>query len=86
MALVRPLSGSGAMGVMTSAMEANGPDSFTGYLVSVMNGSTETTFYVIALYFGSVAIRAGRHTIFGCLAADTAGFLAAIFWCTVFFG
>lgn len=86
MAFVRPLSGSGAMGVMTEAMTANGPDSFTGYLVSVMNGSTETTFYVIALYFGSVAIRAGRHTIYGCLAADVTGFLAALFWCRVFFG
>jgi spore maturation protein SpmA len=85
MALVRPLSGSGAMGVMTEAMQANGPDSFTGYLVSVLNGSTETTFYVIALYFGSVAIRTGRHTIFGCLAADAAGFLAALFWCRIFF-
>lgn len=86
MAFVRPLSGSGAMGVMTEAMQANGPDSFTGYLVSVMNGSTETTFYVIALYFGSVAIRAGRHTIYGCLAADVTGFLAALLWCRVFFG
>jgi spore maturation protein SpmA len=86
MAFVRPLSGSGAMGVMTEAMTAHGPDTFTGYLVSVMNGSTETTFYVIALYFGSVAVRAGRHTIYGCLAADFTGFLAALFWCRVFFG
>lgn len=85
MAFVRPLSGSGAMGVMTEAMTAHGPDSFTGYLVSVMNGSTETTFYVIALYFGSVSVRAGRHTVYGCLAADLTGFLAALFWCDVFF-
>jgi spore maturation protein SpmA len=86
MALVRPLSGSGALGVMTEAMSANGPDSFVGYLVSVMSGSTETTFYVIALYFGSVSIRAGRHTVFACLAADFTGFLAALFWCWIFFG
>ena len=77
MALVRPLSGSGALGVMTETMRANGPDSFVGYLVSVMNGSTETTFYVLALYFGSVGIRAGRHTVVACLAADLAGFVAA---------
>ena len=63
MALVRPLSGSGAMGVMTEVMTVHGPDSFVGYLVSVMNGSTETTFYVMALYFGSVRVRAVRHTI-----------------------
>ena len=85
MALVRPLSGTGALGVMTEAMAANGPDSFTGYLVSVMSGSTETTFYVLALYFGSVAVRVTRHTVIACLAADLTGFLAALFWCTVFF-
>lgn len=70
---------------MTEALEANGPDSFTGYLVSVMSGSTETTFYVLALYLGSVAVRAGRHTVIACLAADLTGFLAAVFWCRVFF-
>ena len=86
MALVRPLSGSGAFGVMTEAMRANGPDSFTGYLVSVMSGSTETTFYVLALYFGSVAVQAGRHTVIACLAADVTGFVAALFWCRLFFG
>lgn len=86
MALVRPLSGTGALGVMTEAMTANGPDSYTGYLVSVMSGSTETTFYVLALYFGSVAVRASRHTLIACLSADLAGFLAALFWCRVFFG
>ena len=63
MALVRPLSGSGAQGVMIEAMKAQGPDSFAGYLVSVMSGSTETTFYVLAVYFGSVRIRAARHTV-----------------------
>ena len=86
MALVRPLSGSGAFGVMTEAMQARGPDSFTGYLVSTMSGSTETTFYVMAIYFGSVAIRAGRHTLIACLAADLTGFVAAFFWCVLFFG
>jgi spore maturation protein SpmA len=85
MGLVRPLSGSGAFGVMTEAMQANGPDSFTGYLVSVLNGSTETTFYVLALYLGSVAVRTGRHAVIACLAADVTGFFAAYFWCRVFF-
>ncbi len=86
MALVRPLSGSGALGVMTETMRANGPDSFVGYLVSVMNGSTETTFYVLALYFGAVGIRAGRHTVIACLAADLAGFTAAFAFTRLFFG
>ena len=85
MALVRPLSGSGAMGVMMETMKAYGPDSFVGYLVSVMNGSTETTFYVLALYFGSVRVRAVRHMVVACLAADATGVLAALLWCRIFF-
>jgi spore maturation protein SpmB len=85
MALIRPLSGSGAMGMMTEIMKVNGPDSFVGYLVSVMNGSTETTFYVLALYFGSVRVRAARHTVVACLAADATGVLAALLWCRIFF-
>ena len=85
MALVRPLSGSGAMGVMMETMKAYGPDSFVGYLVSVMNGSTETTFYVLALYYGSVRVRAVRHTVVACLAADATGALAALLWCRIFF-
>ena len=86
MGLVRPLSGTGALGVMTETMVANGPDSFVGYLVSVINGSSDTTFYVLALYFGSISIRAGRHTVVACLAADFTGFIAALFWCRIFFG
>ncbi len=85
-AFVRPLSGSGAFAVMTEAMTANGPDSFTGYLVSTMTGSTDTTFYILAVYFGSVGVRAVRHTLAACLAADFTGFLAALFWCNLFFG
>jgi spore maturation protein SpmB len=85
MALIRPLSGSGAMGVMTETMRVHGPDSFVGYLVSVMNGSTETTFYVLALYFGSVRVRAARHTVAACLSADAVGIAAALFWCRLFF-
>ncbi len=85
MALIRPLSGSGAMGVMTETMQTHGPDSFVGYLVSVMNGSTETTFYVLALYFGSVRVRAVRYTVAACLTADAVGIAAALFWCRIFF-
>jgi spore maturation protein SpmA len=85
MALVRPLSGSGAMGVMTETMTQHGPDSFVGFLVSVMNGSTETTFYVLALYMGSIQARAARHAVIACLAADAAGVAAALFWSRLFF-
>jgi spore maturation protein SpmA len=85
MAFTRPLSGSGAMGVMTETMTQYGPDSFVGFLVSVMNGSTETTFYVLALYLGSVQVRAARHAVAACLAADAAGMAGALLWCRLFF-
>jgi spore maturation protein SpmB len=85
MALVRPLSGSGAQGVMIETMTHYGPDSFVGYLVSVMNGSTETTFYVLAVYMGSIHIRAARHAVAACLAADVAGMASALLWCRLFF-
>ncbi|MGH7289981.1 MAG: nucleoside recognition domain-containing protein, partial [Myxococcota bacterium] len=85
MALIRPLSGSGAMAVMTQTMQTHGPDSFIGFLVSVISGSTETTFYVLALYFGSVGVRAARHTVLACLAADFAGIAAALFFARIFF-
>lgn len=85
-ALVRPLSGSGARGMMIETMKTHGADSFAGRLVSVIQGSTETTFYVLAVYFGSVGIRKTRHAV-GCgLAADLAGVLGAIFVTYLFFG
>ncbi len=84
MAIIRPLSGSGALGVLTETMKTYGPDSFIGFVVSVMNGSTETTFYVLALYFGSVGVRATRHTLWPCLAADFAGIAAAVAFSHVF--
>ena len=84
--LMRPLSGSGARGMMLETMTAMGPDSFAGRLVSVIQGSTETTFYVLAVYFGSVGIRNTRHAV-GCgLAADLAGAIAAILVTYLFFG
>src|SRR5690606_5319473 len=80
-ALMRPLSGSGARGLMLEAMETHGADSLVGRMVSVIQGSTETTFYVLAVYFGSVAIKRTRHAL-GCgLAADAAGIVAAILVC-----
>ena len=81
MALVRPLSGGGATGVMMATMAEVGPDSFVGYLVSVMAGSTETTFYVLAVYFGAAGIKNIRHTLAACLTADLAGVLAAAWAC-----
>lgn len=84
MALLRPLSGSGAYGILASIIEnpAIGPDSYTGYLVSTFQGSTETTFYVLAVYFGAVQIRRIRHALIAALAADAAGVAAAIIICT----
>jgi len=85
-ALMRPLSGSGARGLMLETMEAQGADSFAGRLVSLIQGSTETTFYVLAVYFGSVGIRRTRHAVACGLAADVAGAVAAILICYLFFG
>jgi len=80
MALLRPLSGSGAYGVMASIINdpAIGPDSYTGYLVSTLQGSTETTFYVLAVYFGAVQVRRIRHALAAGLTADVAGVVGAV--------
>jgi spore maturation protein SpmA len=87
MALLRPLSGSGAYGVMASIVQdpAVGPDSYTGMLVSTLQGSTETTFYVLAVYFGAVQIRRVRHALAAGLTADLAGIVFAVLACTVLF-
>jgi spore maturation protein SpmB len=85
-ALMKPLSGSGARGMMVEAMKNYGPDSFVGHLASVFQGTTETTFYVVAVYYGAVGILKTRYTITCGLLADLAGVLAAIFWTNVFFG
>ncbi len=85
-ALVRPLSGSGALGVMTEVMNAHGPDSFTGYMVCTFNGSTDTTFYILAVYFGSVGIKKTRHALPACLTADVTGILAAVLIVNLLFG
>jgi spore maturation protein SpmB len=85
-ALVRPLSGSGARGLVIETMKTLGPDSFAGRLACVIQGSTETTFYVLAVYFGSVGIRNTRHAIACGLTAELAGFLGAVAVCYLFFG
>ncbi len=88
MALLRPLSGSGAYGIMASIIQdpAVGPDSYVGYLVSTIQGSTETTFYVLAVYFGAVGIRRLRHTLAAALMADAAGVAAAVFIVQMLYG
>jgi spore maturation protein SpmA len=86
MAFIRPLSGSGALGVMSEIITVHGPDSFIGLLTSTLMGSTETTFYVLAIYFGAAGVVDGRHALFACLAGDFAGFFGAVAACHFFFG
>ena len=85
-ALMKPLSGSGARGMMVDAMTTYGADSFVGRLSCVFQGSTDTTFYILAVYFGSVGIRYTRHAVTCGLLADLAGIIAAIAVCYMFFG
>lgn len=86
MALMRPLSGSGSLGIMAEIISVHGPDSFIGILVSTFFGSTETTFYVLAVYFGAVNIRNTRHALPVGLLADAAGLLGALFIVKLLFG
>lgn len=86
MAIMRPLSGSGSLGIMAEIIATHGPDSFIGILVSTFFGSTETTFYVIAVYFGAVNIRKTRHALAAGLLADVAGILGAVFIVKLLFG
>ena len=84
-ALMKPLSGSGARGMMVDAMQTFGADSFAGRLSCIFQGSTDTTFYILAVYFGSVGVSRTRHAV-GCgLAADLAGMIAAVFIAYLFF-
>ncbi|MEG1593485.1 MAG: nucleoside recognition domain-containing protein [Oscillibacter sp.] len=84
--LIRPVSGSGALAVGSELMTTYGPDSYLGRVAAVMLGSTETTFYTIAVYFGAAGIRKTRHTIPSALAADLAGFMASAFAVRLLFG
>jgi spore maturation protein B len=84
--VIRPLSGGGALGVVGDVLRAEGPDSYAGRLVSVMCGSTETTFYVLAVYFGAAGITRYRHALPAALLADLAGMAAAVAVVRLLFG
>jgi spore maturation protein SpmA len=86
MALMRPLSGSGSLGIMSEIISVHGADSFIGILVSTIMGSTETTFYVLALYFGTVNIKRTRHAVAAGVLADIAGILGALLIVSILFG
>ena len=88
MAITRPFSGSGAYGVVASTIKnpAIGPDSYTGYLVSTLQGSSETTFYVLAVYFGSVRVRRIRHALAAGLTAEFIAVIAAVVICRFLYG
>lgn len=81
MAFLRSLTGGGSMGVATEIMKTHGPDSLAGAIASSIYGSSETTFYVIAVYFGAVQVKNGRHTLLVCLLADAAAVLASVWLC-----
>jgi spore maturation protein SpmB len=85
-AMVKPFSGSAARAMMIETMQTHGPDSFAGLLAATIQGSTETTFYVLAVYFGAVGIQRARHAVGCALLAELSGVLAAIAVCYWFFG
>ncbi|MBQ7528252.1 MAG: hypothetical protein IJT11_11110 [Bacteroidaceae bacterium] len=85
-AIMKPLSGSGARGMMVDAMQQYGPDSFVGRLSCIFQGATDTTFYILAVYFGSVGIRKTRHAVMAGLLTDICGVIAAIAVAAIFFG
>ena len=86
LALMRPLSGSGSLGLLTDLINQHGPDSLIAKIGATMFGSTETTFYVLAVYFGSVGIRKTRHALAAGLFADAVGVFSAVYICRFFFG
>ncbi len=85
MAFMRPLSGSGSLGIMSELMTTHGADSLIGFMSSTMFGSTETTFYVVAVYFGAVNVHRTRYALPAGLMADTAGLIAAVLICNALF-
>ncbi|MCG0275914.1 MAG: spore maturation protein [Thermosediminibacteraceae bacterium] len=86
MALMRPLSGAGAQGIMLDLFKIYGPDSFIGRLAATMMGATDTTFYILTVYFGSVAIKNTRHALPAGLVADFVGIVSAVLVCRMVFG
>lgn len=85
LALIKPVSGSGAMAVLVQIFQNNGTESFAGRVAAVMSGSTETTFYAIAVYFGSVGIKKTRHTIPAAITADLTAFIVSALTVRLFF-
>lgn len=85
LAIIRPLSGSGALGIMTEIAGKYGGDSYMAKLAAVMTGSSETTFYVLAVYFGAVGIKKVRHALIAGLIADLAGIMSALIICRIVF-
>lgn len=85
-AIMRPLSGGAALGIATDVIKTSGPDSFVGRLVSTMQGSSDTTFYVLTLYFGSVGISRYRYSIISGLSADLTTLIASVYICHQMFG
>jgi len=85
LAIMRPLSGSAVLGMATELMKVHGPDSFIGRLASTMQGTTDTTFFVLTIYFGSVGIKKFRYAIVTGLTADLTGFLASVYICHLLF-
>jgi len=85
LAIMRPLSGSGSLGLLTDLIDQHGQESLISKIGATMYGSTETTFYVLAVYFGSVGIRKSRHALVAGLLADFAGIIGAVFFCQIFF-
>ncbi len=86
LALLRPVSGSGSVAIVGDLMKNFGPDSLVGKIASVMMGSTETTFYTVAVYFGAVGIKNSRHTLKSALIADFTGIMLSIYITKLFFG
>jgi len=85
LAIMRPLSGTGALGLTTELLNTYGPDSMTGKIASTVLGSTDTTFYILTVYFGAVGIRNPRYSVIVGLLGDLAGFLLSVFICYYFF-
>jgi len=86
MAIMRPISGSSSLAILNTILETFGPDSFSGRLASVIQGSTDTTFYVLTLYFGSIGIKKIRYSLWAGLAADVIGITSAIIIVNLMFG
>jgi len=84
--LLRPFSGSAAMSLLADVLNTKGPDSFEGVAASIMMGSTETIFYTVALYFGSVGVKKTRYALPAGIVADTVGVIASVIFCKMVFG